>query len=311
MASSASNHAAAAAPVFGSSSLTQGGVLDLMDGFGPRAQTGLTIVLYLLSQKFSPLGYESNVMASQMLMNFQRHSGESIDAALCRYDTVRYKAAQEANLDLGPAGTTYHMLNALQVSQQMWTLLLQPFQGNMPTTEQELIQLQEHLRRQGHLMEGVLNKGHAESRAHGQSYIYQWTPGGPAPPADYASADPSGPSCSSAPAPYSVEAYHVVPGTECEHCGMYIYDEDDDGSDSATTDEDYQVQHVDFSNERANELHHAYIVARRNWRSFAGKPTRFKRRPFRKGSGKQRAFGRSAGRGKSGKGLGFGKAGGI
>ena len=129
MASSASNHAAAAAPVFGSSSLkipprwdpqaataypfkkwvqdvllwsmvtdlpltqqapavvlqqtgtvreilrsidpgvlAQGGVLDLMDGYGPRAQTGLTIVLYLLSQKFSPLGYESNVMASQMLM---------------------------------------------------------------------------------------------------------------------------------------------------------------------------------------------------------------------------------------------------
>ena len=115
MASSASNHAAAAAPVFGSSSLkipprwdpqaataypfkkwvqdvllwsmvtdlpltqqapavvlqqtgtvreilrsidpgvlAQGGVLDLMDGYGPRAQTGLTLVLYLLSQKFSP-----------------------------------------------------------------------------------------------------------------------------------------------------------------------------------------------------------------------------------------------------------------
>ena len=225
MASATSNHAAAAAPVFGSSSLkipprwdpnaagsysfkkwvqdvllwsmvtdlpltqqapavvlqqtgtvreilrsidpgvlAQGGVLDMMDGFGPRAQTGLTIVLYLLSQKFLPLGYEQNVMASQMLMNFQRHSGESIDAALCRYDTVRYKAAQEANLDLGPAGTTYHMLNALQVPQQMWTLLLQPFQGNMPATEQELIQLQEHLRRQGHLMEGVLNKGQAEAR---------------------------------------------------------------------------------------------------------------------------------------------------
>ena len=140
MASATSNHAAAAAPVFGSSSLkipprwdpnaagsysfkkwvqdvllwsmvtdlpltqqapavvlqqtgtvreilrsidpgvlAQGGVLDMMDGFGPRAQTGLTIVLYLLSQKFLPLGYEQNVMASQMLMNFQRHSGESID----------------------------------------------------------------------------------------------------------------------------------------------------------------------------------------------------------------------------------------
>ena len=78
----------------------------LMDGFGPRAQTGLTIVLYLLSQKFLPLGYEQNVMASQMLMNFQRHSGESIDAARSCYDTVQCKAALEANLDLGPAGTT-------------------------------------------------------------------------------------------------------------------------------------------------------------------------------------------------------------
>ena len=74
--------------------LSNGALLDLNDSNGPAAQTGLTIVLYLLSQKFQPLGYEQNIMASSQLLSFSRMSGESIDAALCRYDTIRHRAAQ-------------------------------------------------------------------------------------------------------------------------------------------------------------------------------------------------------------------------
>ena len=104
----------------------------------------------------------------------------------------------------------------------------------------------------------------------------------------------------------------VYPGTECEHCGMYVYDEDDDPSESATSEEDYPVQDLpEYSNQKANELHEAYVLARRKWRSFAGKKSRFVRRPVKNGSGKSRSGGRVPGKGAAGKGVGFGKPGGV
>ena len=118
--------------------LANGAMLDINDGRGPTPQTGLTIVLYLLTQKFQPLGYEQNILASSLLLSFTRQAGESIDAALCRYDTIRYKAASEAGLNLGSAGTAHHLLRALRVQPQLWPLLTQAFGGSLPQNEQEL-----------------------------------------------------------------------------------------------------------------------------------------------------------------------------
>ena len=145
--------------------------MDFNDGNGPQHRNGLVIVLYMLSKKFSPLDYENNVRAAQTLLTFAMQQGETIDAALCRFDTVRYKAQQEANLDLGPTGTAFQLLMALRIPAERWTLLLQPFGGNMPRDEAELTQLQEHIRRQGHIMEGVLT---GPTR---QGYVYNWTLG--------------------------------------------------------------------------------------------------------------------------------------
>ena len=99
----------------------------MADGRGLQFQTGLTIVLFVMSQKFLPFGYEQNIIAAQQYLGFQRMHGETIGAALCRYATARFKANEEANLNLGATGTAYHLLRALHVSPQMWTLLLQPF----------------------------------------------------------------------------------------------------------------------------------------------------------------------------------------
>ena len=300
--------------------LANGGPVDMMDGRGPVMQTGLTIVLYVMSQKFLPLGYEQNVQAAQAYLGFQRMSGETIDAALCRYATARFRANEEANLNLGPTGTAYHLLRALRVSPQMWTLLLQPFGGNMPTQEQELIQMEEHLRRQGHLLEGVMNQSPQQGAhfADGGLGSFFAEPGGCAPSVPQGAAASGGYfPCSAAAAPAMAGSGtgwpEPHPGMECEACGMYVYDEDDDGSSSATSGEGPPPDHEqqDYSNQEANELHQAYVLARRKWRHFTGKHTRAARRPARKGSGKSRSWGKQPGKGKSGKGLGFGKHGGI
>jgi len=212
--------------------LANGGIVDMLGGAGPMMQSALTIVLYVLSQKFLPLGYEQNVLAAQNYLGFQRMSGETIDAALCRYDTVRYKAQEEANLNLGPTGTAYHLLKALHIPPAVLNIAAAAVLGNMPTTEQQLIAMEGHFRRQGHLLEGVLQQQTQ------QTHFYNWTPGGAAPPTPAAAAPGFGffpgfagtteQSYPVAPMqPMSGES-ELVPGTECEHCGMYVYDEDDD-----------------------------------------------------------------------------------
>ena len=156
--------------------LEQGGIIDVNDGFGARHHTGLTIVLFMLQQKFMPFGYEQNIAVAQEMMSFNRHGSESIDAALCRYDIIRFRAQQEANLDFGPAGTANHLLKALHIPPSQWPMMLQSFGGNLPRNEAELIALQEMLRRYGHLSEG-----HLQHQGKAAYATYNWTPGGPPP----------------------------------------------------------------------------------------------------------------------------------
>jgi hypothetical protein len=66
--------------------LAQGAVQDIGDGQGAVQHTGVTLLLYALARKFSPLDFETTVKAVAEFMSFRRIHGDSIDAALARWD---------------------------------------------------------------------------------------------------------------------------------------------------------------------------------------------------------------------------------
>ncbi len=54
--------------------------------------SGLGLLLRELAARFAPLPDESNITAMTDLMSFQRMSGETVDMALVRYETIIARA---------------------------------------------------------------------------------------------------------------------------------------------------------------------------------------------------------------------------
>ena len=81
------------------------------------------------------------------MLAFARKPGGTINALLARYETVRQRAAMEGQFVMSTEGCALQLLRACGIGTQHLLTLLQPFQGQMPQTEQQFHQLCTQLRR--------------------------------------------------------------------------------------------------------------------------------------------------------------------
>ena len=125
----------------------------------------VTYLLGSLHSRFSPLEEESSVTALCEMLAFQRRHGESVNALMVRYEVVRQRAALEGQFVMNVPGCSLQILRACNVSPQHLHILLQPFQGRLPTTDAQFNQLCTQLRRYGRISENA--PGNIASALHG------------------------------------------------------------------------------------------------------------------------------------------------
>ena len=100
------------------------------------------------------------------LMAFARKPGENVNSLLSRYETVRQRAALEGQFVMSVEGCSVQILRACGIGPQHLFTLLQPFQGQLPRTDQQFNQLCTQLRRYGHISENA--PGNVAAALHGQ-----------------------------------------------------------------------------------------------------------------------------------------------
>ena len=194
--------------------------------------------------------------------------------------------------------------------------MLQPTDGNLPQTEPQLVALLERIRRQGHIHEGALRHPTQQAGV-GDPGSYHFYPTfnndtsatGHTPPdvSGHVGGGLSGDPWANASFPTGAAA-----SSSAEDMGSYVggsfnsarweaedrcvsYFEDEEFSSATETDEgsadegilEYNTVYVDGqarndNNARENELYQDYLLARRRWRRFTGKPPRrYRRSNFR------------------------------
>ena len=246
-----------------------------------QAESGLMVLMRMLAERYSPLEVESSTRSIAELINLRRLGHESIDSYLTRFDVLRARAQNRANLNVGASGLAWLLLNGLRAPPDLWDRALMPFNGALPQNDQQLAVLTERLRRQGHLHEqsGIAQLGRESAMRQGGlggNATYYFPTFGTNNSTNYAPA--------SGDADQGV--YHYPAGgtaefggdrdgqPSCPTCGQYFADGDssDTSSDDGTT--SYFGEGMDpnmDANELGNILHNDYHIAKRRWRKFRNK----------------------------------------
>ena len=272
---------------------------------------GVMVLAETLVQRYAPLEAETAARAVSELMNFKKLHSETTDGFLVRFDILRNRAANRGGMALNWEGMGWLLLNALGASPEVWDRLMLVNDGRLPHNEQELTLLMERIRRMGHNYEGGFRQAthHGASGDPGQ-FFQQNAPGGFFPvfsgnwpndnvpfaaPQDHQTY--LGAQAVGGQSPPSVQSYYPNPsnqdhsqgvfnawqdhGWSCDACGMYFEDDDISSAtssnvDNSPTEQFVSIEGLNRSDNDAvgNELYEAYLVARRRWRKFTGKPPR-------------------------------------
>ena len=114
----------------------------------------LTFLLHSLSERFAALGEEVRLGAITELLCFARQgSSETVDELMTRFDILRQRAHDQAQLTISITGLVWILLRAVGVSDNQLVQLLHQFQGRVPQTEDEFNAFKTSLRRMGHIIE--------------------------------------------------------------------------------------------------------------------------------------------------------------
>ena len=126
-----------------------------MDQNGNRNQiTGIALLLRNLLQRFGELDQEQSARILSQLLEFKRNPSEGIDAVMSRFDITVFRATNGLpNFTMGPQGIAWILLRALRVPPTMWSTLLQPLGGMLPTDDMTMRMFKRHLRAHAHLLE--------------------------------------------------------------------------------------------------------------------------------------------------------------
>ena len=148
--------------------ITQGGLVNGLHR-GP-----VEYLLHQLASTFAPLGEEARMQAMTELMSFHANRNESIDSVISRFRIIRWRGAQgNAGIQMTWEGYAWIFLRAIGVNGMQLVQILQPFQGQFPTTEPQMEDMFLTLRRQGHIMENSPNNLAHALRGHGQNFFQE------------------------------------------------------------------------------------------------------------------------------------------
>ena len=295
--------------------LQHGEMADYNDGRGLSTQSGIEALCNRLHIRFGELETETIIRSLIEYYAFNRLPGEDVDQALTRYDILWQRLVDTGHVYMAPALVAYHLLKGMMIHPSRWPVLFMPWGGRFPVDPQHYEMLKTAVRQQGHLIEphpNSVNNGprptpaayhHEAYPYHHETYLHNPEHGAPPqstePGAGHyrqghylqqASPPPEHP------APYSAENY-------CESCGaehafnVYTdphYDTDPDADDE-DRDEHYEVM-LNDPNAAENFLE-SYLIAKKRWRRFTGRPTRRTRFHHRRAKGHGK--GQHAGHGSS------------
>ena len=125
---------------------------QVTDDFGNVIRiTGLEFLLRALERRYGALAEEVQIHAISELMAFTRHSGESTDECLARFDVLLFRGSDIAGVTFSPPIRAWLTLTHLKIPRPAWTNLLVPTEGRLPTTEAEFTDFRHYVRRNGHL----------------------------------------------------------------------------------------------------------------------------------------------------------------
>ena len=94
----------------------------------------VTLLFHGMQERFAPLQDETRLAALTSFMTFSRRGSERINELLTRFETVQHRAESEANFHMSHEGLAYTLLRIVGVNDQQLIQLLQPYDGNFPTT---------------------------------------------------------------------------------------------------------------------------------------------------------------------------------
>jgi hypothetical protein len=103
---------------------------DHTTGNGPwRNADPVTLILGALRARFASLEEESRLACMTEMLACSCRSGETINALLARYETVRQRAAVEGQFVMNIESCALQVLRACGIQSQHFFMLLQPFRG--------------------------------------------------------------------------------------------------------------------------------------------------------------------------------------
>ena len=255
----------------------------------------VTYLMHELSSRFGRMSEEVRLESLRSLFEFHSKPNERIDTLLERFDTVRARAAEQGRLTVSWEGLSWILLRAIGVSDNQLLQILLPFQGSMPSNQMQFDQMRTSLRRMGHILENTPgNVSQAlrgrDSTSHqyvalpqedfqGSAGFSLWADHERAATMSWANHQPS---------------THFTPPASSTHVppseAFPSFEDVESGTDTDTSsdeeDDSWGPNQFSQSPEEAaayaQDLYWAYSKAKRQWRSFMGKPTRRVRRFLRK-----------------------------
>ena len=274
----------------------------------PVVVSGLELLLNGLARKFGAREFETSVSSVIELLTFRRTPREPIDDCLGRFELIRKRANEHGDFQMGVGGLSWMLLHQLGIHKMHWPLLLTAHQGRFPRDEPGFEALLTQIRDQCHLLE----RSHAGARtleegwrfpAHTGSY---WTEPSAATGADGLGDGPgmdAFAACSGGEVPFAsgCGSQHGQWGTnwapggtewapEASYDASYYGEPDSESEDEFEgTDAENLEYYGDLSNVTYDEVRHQYLVAKRRFRRFTGRPPR--RHRLGKGKGKDRGKG--------------------
>jgi hypothetical protein len=237
-------------------------------------QSGLEYLLDILRSKFGILPQEYSIKCISDFLNIKKHNSENTDQFVSRFEVLRYRASQNAGMQITEPGSAWMILMLLGIPTTQWTILLFQTAGALPTTREQYSAFIMYLRRNGHLYDRSNNTIKQQ---------FLQIPG-----SNSSQQDSSPPSL---------------------FYGGETSEQQDDNSDASSVsscwsnDEDEvtfeDVQDLDYQ-DAGEKLYMQYRFAKRRWRRFSGPGRHARSRFHRRSKGKGRSFrpGRDFHRGK-------------
>ena len=109
--------------------------------------SGTDILLRALRQRWGTEMQAKQLELHEAFESFSILPREDHDDALTRFDIIRTRAREEANLIVSSTSLARKLLVAFRVPEDQWALILAPTQGLLPTDEPQYMAFVEYLRR--------------------------------------------------------------------------------------------------------------------------------------------------------------------